>query len=98
MRMDPVEIVVAVHVYRKYVKSKKKHWVHPLRAERPLKGYFVTFYADLREHEEEFFNYTRMSVKSFDELLVKIAPNIRGSDTVMRLCIRNEEKLLVTLR
>jgi hypothetical protein len=39
-----------------------------------------------------------MSVKSFDELLKKIGDNIRGTDTAMRLCIGNEEKLLVTLR
>lgn len=96
--MDVDEVAVAVYVYRKYVKGKKKHWIHPLRAERPLKGYFVSFYGSLRDHDEEFFNYTRMSVKSFDELLVKIAPHISGTDTSMRLCIRNEEKLLVTLR
>ncbi|CAH2101710.1 unnamed protein product [Euphydryas editha] len=30
---------------------------------------FITLYPKLREHDEKFFNYFRMSVTSFDELL-----------------------------
>lgn len=96
--METEEIAVVVHLYRKYIKRKKKRfWVHPMLLGRSTKGFF-TFFCELRQYDEKFFNFTRMSVSSFDELLGKISDNIRGKDTSMRSCIGNEEKLLVTLR
>lgn len=50
----------------------------------------------LRKHEEKFFNYCRMSVKSFDELLTLIRQQIEGQNTNFRDCICPEEKLMVT--
>jgi hypothetical protein len=43
--------------------------VHTLLSDRSTKGLFNLFYNDLRKYEDKFFNYLRMSIKSFDELV-----------------------------
>lgn len=99
-KMD-VEGIVAVALWiqkKKKLKKKNKYWVHPLLQERRSKGLFNIFFSDLRQYEHKFFNYVRMSVKSFDEMLDVLRPLIAGQDTNMRPCITPEEKLLVTLR
>ena len=59
---------------------------------------YTTLYPRLREHKTKFFNYFRMSVKSFDELLGLIQEEICSSNTMMRDSICPEEKLVITLR
>lgn len=61
-------------------------------------GIFYTSFNNLRENDVKFFNYFRMSVKSFDELAVKISAKIKSQDTCMRLSIPPLEMLAVTLR
>jgi hypothetical protein len=53
-------------------KRKRRFSVHPLNFQRDLKGAFITLYTDLREDETKFFNYFRMSSKTFDELFGKM--------------------------
>ncbi|KAJ4444133.1 hypothetical protein ANN_05922 [Periplaneta americana] len=60
---------------------------HPLVAKRFLQGTFTTMFAELREDDTKFFNYFRMSIKSFDELACKISDLIKSEDTVMKLAI-----------
>jgi hypothetical protein len=72
--------------------------VHPLICCRPLKGQFYTLFEDLRANEAKFFNYFRMSSRSYDELLVILKHDITGKNTNMRLCISPEEKPAVTFR
>ncbi|XP_075684243.1 uncharacterized protein LOC142652483 [Rhinoderma darwinii] len=73
-------------------------WVHPLVAQRTSKGHFHTLYEELRSHPEKFRSFCRMSVATFDILLVQIRTGITYKDTNMRRCISPEERLLVTLR
>jgi len=72
-------------------------WVHPLLAQRILKGSFSTLYGDLRDNENNVFNYFRMSTKSFDELLFKLESKINVSNSG-RPSISPTERLCVTLR
>ncbi|CAH1995541.1 unnamed protein product [Acanthoscelides obtectus] len=65
---------------------------------RHSKGLFQTYFKDVHAFPDRFFNYTRMSVQSFDNLLEKIRNSIKGIDTRMRACISPEEKLVITLR
>jgi len=44
----------------------KKRSVHPLNSNRNEKGEFCNLYNDLRKDPEKFFNYTRMSISTFD--------------------------------
>jgi predicted GTPase len=54
-------------------------------------------YKQLREYEDKFAEYLRMSAKTFDLLLNKIEDKIQKQDTNYRVCISTEERL-VTLR
>jgi hypothetical protein len=63
-----------------------------------LKGQFHKIYENLRAHPNKFFNYYRMSVNSFDELLKLVGPSITYWKTEWRQAISPEERLSVTLR
>lgn len=79
-------------------RRKKQYWVHPVLSQRMLKGQFCKLYSDLRDYPNKFFQYYRMSVKSFDELLKIVGPKITYQDTTWRKCVPPEERLSVTLR
>jgi len=55
-------------------KNKKRHryWVHPLNTQRLTESQFYVKRIKLRAHPDKFFDYYRMTVKSFDELFDKI--------------------------
>jgi hypothetical protein len=92
-------IIFAYLVYKKYVlKNKRRYWVHPFTNLRLTKGLFYTYFENLRERPDKFFNYFRMSIKTFDELAVKISMKIKSTDTHLRLSIPPLEMLAVTLR
>lgn len=97
--MNAEQVATIVYLLRREKKKKKKRlWVHPLIQTRSQNGMFKTFYEDLRKYDDKFTNYTRMSVKSFDELLQTLGQSLKGSDTQMRKSISPKEKLLVALR
>lgn len=99
--MDIYELaaVCALELRRKKkLRKKKLYWVHPITSQRLVKGQFYKLYSDLRAHPDKFFNYYRMSVNSFDELLNLIRPHITYKDTKWRKAIPPEERLSVTLR
>jgi hypothetical protein len=76
---------------------KRKLWVHPILKDQTMKGRFYSLYSQLREDDNKFFNYLRMSKKYFDELLRVLEKQLRGYDTNTRQYTTLEEKL-VTLR
>lgn len=69
--MDFVEIacVCALSLARKRKQKRKLFWVHPILSQRLLNGQFYKLFDTLREHSTKFFNYFRMSIDSFDNLL-----------------------------
>ncbi|KAF9413745.1 hypothetical protein HW555_008191, partial [Spodoptera exigua] len=81
------------------ISSKNKHrfWIHPLLVTRHDGKEFNIFISNLKKFEDKFFGYTRMSVKSYEELLTKLYLNIRGQDTRFRMSISPEEKLIITI-
>jgi hypothetical protein len=75
--MDVVEVacIYALEISRRRrLKNIRRFWVHPLTTERLLKGQFHKIYENLRAHPNKFYNYYRMSVNSFDELLKLVGP------------------------
>ena len=72
-------------------------WVHPMNNRRFEKGEFFVLYPDLRQFEDKFFNWFRMSIKKFDYLLKLIVRRIRKQDTNFREAISAEEQLVITL-
>ncbi|CAH1964553.1 unnamed protein product [Acanthoscelides obtectus] len=61
-------------------------------------AFFFKLYGDLRKYPEKFFNYTRISIASFDELLNLCRNDLTKQDTIFRKSISAEEKLFVSLR
>lgn len=61
---------------------------------------FETLYLKLRQHEKNFFNYFRMSVKSFDDLLLLIEEDLspRANYVPREDVVSAEQKLVITLR
>ncbi|XP_040183523.1 protein ANTAGONIST OF LIKE HETEROCHROMATIN PROTEIN 1-like isoform X4 [Rana temporaria] len=66
-------------------KRARRYWIHPV-------------IADLRDHEDTFSDYTRMSIKSFDELLGLLSSRLQPMDTYFRNSIPPVERLIITLR
>lgn len=99
--MDVEEIACVWLLYRRYKRRRQRqreYWVHPILRDRLTHGSFVTLYPKLRQYGPKFFNYFRMSVKSFDELLSIIKADITGNSTILRDAVSPEEKLVITLR
>ncbi|CAH2085428.1 unnamed protein product [Euphydryas editha] len=71
--MDSDTAVVLWLAYRRWKRRKRRKSrrfnVHPIRRDRMTHSMFISLYPKLREHDEKFFNYFRMSITSFDELL-----------------------------
>jgi len=93
-----LKVVAAYHVHKKRKTRRNRGvWVHPINEQRALKGAFVTLYSKLREDDQKFFNYFRMSARSFDELVGKISDHLKVQD-LYRVPISPTERVAVTLR
>ena len=84
--------------WRRGRRRKTQYWIHPLIQDRLTHGMYITLYPKLRNHEDKFFNYFRMSTKSFDDLLEVIQVNIATANTKLRDSIFSRRKLFVTIR
>jgi hypothetical protein len=95
--MDPC---VIYFVYRRIAeKRRKRRWaVHPINSARFVDGAFRNLYGKLRDDRDEFFNYFRMSIASFHELVVKFQGTIQArQDLVQGLSFAPQEMLAITL-
>lgn len=82
-----------------FVKKKgRRFWVHPLNKARKKCGEFYTKFGRLRQHEDVFYEYFRMSIAQFDYLLKLVTPRIEKQITNWREPIPAIERLVVTLR
>ena len=77
--MEEIALLYYFYLRRKHIKQKKeKIWVHPFISNRSESGVFVILY-------EEFFNYVRISLASFDELLSLCRDDLTKQNTVLRI-------------
>lgn len=79
-------------------RSEREYWVHPFNKSREDNERFNTFYLNIRQYPQKFFEYYRMSIQSFDELLENIRPLITKKITTFRHPVSAEERLTVTIR
>lgn len=98
-KMD-VETVLTVILYRRQKRRdrKRRYWVHPILSHRLTESQYIILYPKLRQFGLKFFNYFRMSIKSFDDLLALINDEIVADKNAVRYSISPEEKLIITLR
>ncbi|PIO10774.1 hypothetical protein AB205_0058840, partial [Aquarana catesbeiana] len=78
-------------------RRRHRFWIHPIIAHREVRGQFGVLYNDLRAHDDKFFNYTRMSIRSFDELLALLSSHLERQNTSFRRSIPAVERLIITL-
>lgn len=78
--------------------NKRRFWIHQFIVDREDSGRFFDFYSKIRMYPETFFEYYRMSITSFDELLMKLRESLTKQITTFRIPISAEERLTVTLR
>ena len=73
------------------MKEKKRRWdTHPVLANRPSTEQFYVMFEKHRMYPDKFFQYYRMSVTSFDELLCLLNEEIRKNYTAMKKSIPPE--------
>nr|CAH7722827.1 unnamed protein product [Callosobruchus chinensis] len=71
--------VVHWRLARRRRRRERKDWVHSILSDRTDFSLYITLYPELRRHEENFFNYFRMSVRSFDYLMTMIENDLKSS-------------------
>lgn len=76
----------------------RKYWVHPVHSKIEGENNFFIFYENIRQFPLKFFEYFRMSITSFDELLKMLRPYLTKQQTNMRNPISAELRLIVTIR
>ena len=82
----------------KKTSRKRRWWTHPTLSHRLSIGNFHTSFNNHRIYPEKFFQYYRMQVTSFDELLGLIGENIVKQGTIMKQNIHPAERLVICLR
>ncbi|XP_050676737.1 uncharacterized protein LOC126973475 isoform X1 [Leptidea sinapis] len=99
--MDEDEILIMFFfLKRRKMKRamKRKYWVHPMLMKRIPLGLCQSYIEELKSDDGKFYEYLRMTVTTFDSLLVRLADNLRRENTHFRNCISAEERLVITLR
>ncbi|XP_051156760.1 uncharacterized protein LOC127278874 [Leptopilina boulardi] len=86
------------HLMRNRKSVKRAHWVHPINQLRESEKQFNKLFLRLREDENKFFNFFRMSKSSFDELHDGLKDVIKSEETTFRNSIPTVEMLGITLR
>jgi len=77
--------------------KKKKVWVNTIYEDRERFGKFHTLFPKLLEQPVKFYEYMRMTPKTFFYVLEKIRSQLQKYSN-FRICITPEEILVVTLR
>ena len=91
-------LLVLLYLRQKYKKHERQYWIHPVLAVRYLEGSFYTLFEKLKCRDSKFFNYFRMSVLTFEFLVMRLSDCIKGQDTAMKACVPPKEMLAVTIR
>lgn len=91
-------LIAAAYLRRRRQRiRRKKYHIHPILLDRTEYGEFHVLFEKLRQDEVKFFNYLRMSVKSFDELFTTLEDHLKHC-SLFRQVISPKERLVVTLR
>ncbi|XP_050066046.1 uncharacterized protein LOC126555597 [Aphis gossypii] len=100
MNRKKVQVIVAAEALGLLdtIKSERRYWVYLLNVEREKTGHFKIFFENIRRYPQNVFEYYRISISSFDELLEILRPYITETTTLFRNPICAEERLTITLR
>ncbi|XP_046688968.1 protein ANTAGONIST OF LIKE HETEROCHROMATIN PROTEIN 1-like [Homalodisca vitripennis] len=86
-------------MYLEKTKRQDRRWgTHPVLSSRLTTGAFHLMFEKHRQYEDKFYQYYRMSVSSFDELLHLVSDGLMKKDTNMKRSIEPAERLAITIR
>jgi hypothetical protein len=88
-------IIALSFAEKKRRRKVRKFWVHPVLQNRTQDGHFSNLFSELRQYEDRFHNYFRMSISSFDTLANILKNKIQRQDKQLRRSIPPEECLAV---
>lgn len=91
------EDVLVCYFYRRLRKKRKQYWRHPY-IERNINCRLFVAAKELSQDDAKFQCMYRMTKKTYQKLLNRIAPAITKQNTRFRECISADERLLITLR
>lgn len=97
MNANVLKIIGVYLIYKRRRRQIKRLWVHPILEARCFESAFVNLNHQLRDDPRKFFNYFRMSITSFNELLARLENRIKHQD-MFRAAIPPIERLALTLR
>jgi len=87
----------AMHVLLQKKRKKRSKWVKDWKLNRNFSD--IQLLRELEENNpDDYRNYLRMDSQDFKLLLELIGPKIEKQNTVMRMAITAEERLIATLR
>jgi hypothetical protein len=89
-KMD-VNTFLIMYWYRRRRRINRRYWLHPIVMERSRVGSYRTLMYQLRRDELKFFNYFRLSMSTFDDLLRRVEGDLTRRNTTMRRSIGPEE-------
>jgi hypothetical protein len=91
--------IIALFLYRRRKRRRNRlRWVHAIIQEREKFDALCTLFDELRDEENNFFNYFRMSVSSLDELRRPLKENLERRNIKMRNYTQPVEMLAVAIR
>ena len=98
-KMDPLGEIeylsdTPVIKFRFLENLNKRIWIHKYLASRSENGEFERSYEELRQHDQKFFEYTRMTPSTFDSILKSVEMKLRKHSN-FRESISPEHKLIV---
>ncbi|XP_056401016.1 uncharacterized protein LOC130294893 [Hyla sarda] len=79
-------------------RNLRRYWVHPINQLCDDLGHIGHLYAELRRYLDKFYNFVRMPMEAFDNLLAIVGPHLQRSHTHLHKAISPMERLLITLR
>ena len=101
MTLDRVKrVAIAYILYKRKRRNQKKRrvWIHPVLQERSVKGHFKNLFEDLLNDEVKLYNYFRMSISTYHDLLTRLKGDLQRNDTKSREAILPNEQLAISIR
>ena len=92
-----IGIAVALYLVTGEKTRKQRFQCHPINKEKENRGIMSKLYPQLRDNEDKFYNYTRMSRAAFEELLCVVQDEICVTYTNFQKSISPQERLLLTI-
>jgi len=87
--MDRNSFIALLLLYRRRKHRRNRlHCAHPVIQKREEFDAFETLFDELRDDENKFFNYFRMSVSSFDELHSRLKESLQRRNSKIRNSIQ----------